>query len=453
MDAMTQATQDQHAIEQAFAGAVLINGDYARHNAGWLSPDVFTDAKLGEFWTKILQGSDPIEVGFAMGISAELLGYQQRVTSHLDVNAYAKSLSRSAYLRFMVMGASDLVRAATAGDENEIDIILTTMKSMDSGVTKSMRSMIEVGESLKNRIRQGDISVAFGTKSVDWATGGAERGTLTILAGRPSMGKSSLAFQWAEHQALNLNLKVGFFALEMKAEQMIARRLCHQVKNVDGNSASWQDVRSKQVSDAELDKLDVLIDEYTAKTDGKLQINDDTHTTTSDILRTQMREKYDVIYIDHLGLLKDQQQRGERYDQLLGRIAMALHELAKNTNAVVFCLAQLNRKVEDRANNRPVMSDLQDSGKLEQNADNIILLFRASYYDPNKAQDVDPMELILGKYRDGSRSSNCWVGFDLRAQTFVSMWQEDIDAMIEDGLEQANMDLPTGGKEPDDIPF
>lgn len=447
MDAMTQATQEQHEIEQAFAGAVLINGDYARAHVGWLSPDVFTDTLIASWWGRVIQGGNPLEVGYELKMGGDLIGWQQRVTTHLDVDHYAKALSRSAYLRFCVMGAGDLVRAAQRGDENEIDIILETMKSMDSGVTRAMRSPLEIGASLKRRIEQGDISIPYGIQSLDWATGGSERGTFTILAGRTSMGKSSLAFQWAEHQALVLGLKVGFFALEMSAEQMFARRLCHKIVNLDGDVASWQDVRNKFTSQEEQDRLFDLIDEYTASIEGKLFVNDETNTTTADVLRTQMREKFDVLYVDHIGIFKDRHVKGERYDQYLGRMALALHEIAKNTNASVFGLAQLNREVEKRSGNKPVLADLQDSGKLEQNSDGVILMFRQSYYDKSKQKDVDPMELILGKYRDGARANSCYVGFNLREQHFISMWAEDLEETIEEGLKEAN------GAQQADIPF
>ena len=426
-------------------------GDYARHHVSWLSPDVFTDDRLGEFWRKVKNGGEPVEVGFELGLSGELIGYSQRVISVNKVEAYAKSLTRKSYLRYMVMGAGDVVKAAMKGDTNEIEILLTTMANMNSGVSVSMRSATEIAESLNRRINKGDISVPFGIDSLDWATAGTERGTFTVLAGRTSMGKSSLAFQWAEHQALKLGLKVAFFALEMSGEQMFARRNCYKVKNLDGNPASWQDVRAELIDDEQKALLNEHNLEYARKIQGKLFINDDTSTTTADILRTQMKEKFDVIYIDHIGLLKDMKARGERHDQLLGRVTMSLHELAKNTESVVFGLAQLNRKTEDRASNRPTMSDLRDSGKIEENADNIILLFRESYYDPDKQKDIDPMELILGKYRDGSRSSNCYVGFDMRGQKFSSMYDYDLEKAGEEKTKQAQQG--TLGDGPEDIPF
>ena len=446
-DAMTQVTQEQHKVEQAFAGAVLIGGDYARSNAGWLSPQVFTDPQIAEYWTLVLDGQDPVNAGFETGMSAQLLKWSQTVTSSLDTDKYAKALQRAAFLRFMVMGATDLVRAAQKGDEQEIGVILDTMKGMDSGVSKSMRESDDVADSLKHRISLGNISVPFGIQSMDYATGGLERGTLTILGARTSMGKSSIAFQWAEYQALTLGLKVGFFALEMSAEQMYARRVCHKIMNVSGVPASWQDVRSGQISDVERERLYTLVDEYAALVKGKLFVSDATNVTTDDMLRTQMRERYDVIYVDTMELLKDRPRKGERHDQMLGRISMGLHELAKNTKAVVIALVQLKRAVADRENKRPRMDDIQDSTKVESNADNILLLDRPSYWDGSVAEVPDPMEIIMAKYRDGARSMTAWVGFDLPGQKFVSIERPLLDDVATDKMQQATLE------DKNDVPF
>ena len=369
----------------------------------------------------------------------------------------SKSLNRKSYLRFVTMGAGDLVRAAAKGDEGEIGAILDAMKHMDSGVSKSMRDPLDVADALIARLEKGNISVLFGIDSLDRVLGGAERGTFTILAGRTSMGKSSLAFDWAEYQALELGLRVGFFALEMTAEQMMARRVCHMVLNLDGEPASWQDVRNDLLPTTEKARLYTFIREYAQKIAGKLFINDDTNTTTSDILRTQMREKYDILYVDHIGILKDPQGRGERHDMYLGRMALSLHELAKNTNAIVVGIAQLNRETEKRGNKEPMLSDLQDSGKLEQNADNVLLMWRESYYDKSIQHAVDPMKIIVGKYRDGSRSNFAWIGFNLREQRFVSMTQEEIDKLSTDRMEDAHegKEMVQGQlpQQPEDIPF
>lgn len=430
--ALTEVTLQQHEIEKTLVGLILIDGENARKQIGWLSPDTFTDETLKEFWSTVRDGNDAGETAIHQGIFTEVTKYLNNAPNIAHISSYANTLQKKAYERDVIIGCQDMVKAVQSGNVREVDLILEVMRGMNNSSGLKMRQADEISASLNDRIDQGDISVPFGIASVDYATAGTESGTLTILAGRPSMGKSSLAFQWAEHQALNLELKVGFFALEMSAEQMFARRCCHLI------GKSWQDVRSGQITDEEKAELQGHVTRYGKTLKGKMFVNDDTSTTSTDIIRTQQREQFDVIYIDHIGLLKDRRIRGERTDQLLGRMTMALHELAKDYMCVVIGLAQLNRKVEDRTNNRPTMSDLRDSGKIEENADNIILLFRESYYDRSIQHAIDPMELILGKFRDGARSANCWVGFDLVGQRFVSMTQQEINDMSEEKMEEAN---------------
>jgi replicative DNA helicase len=262
---------------------------------------------------------------------------------------------------------------------------------------------------------------------------------MTVWAARTSMGKSALALHFAESQALDQDLRVAFFALEMSAEQLMARRNCHKVKNLQGLSASWQDVRSKNISQSERLALYELVRSYATRIKGKLDIYDATHFTSRDIERIQRKLRYDVIYIDHGGLLKDKPRRGERWDQLIGRFTLNLHELAKNTYCVVNLVWQLNRETGSRAGNRPSLTDLRDSGKIEENADNVVLLHRESYWGNTQAQAIDPMELILAKFRDGARAFSCYVGFDLAAQKFVTMKAEDMEQVAEDRMEQSSL--------------
>jgi replicative DNA helicase len=195
------------------------------------------------------------------------------------------------------------------------------------------------------------------------------------------------------------------------------------------------EVRSENVSVTQREQLKGYVIDYAEEIDGYLYVNDSTHTTSTDIIRTQLREKFDVIMIDHLTLLKDKPWRGERHDQKLGRISMAMHELAKNTNCVVLLLAQLNRNLEQRQDKRPTMADLRDSGELEQNADNVALIYGEWYYDP-QADNIT--EINFGKYRDGVKDRTAYVKFNKSDQQFDSVTQKELDEMSEEEMEQAH---------------
>lgn len=451
-DLFTSVSQKQAEIEKSFIGCLVIAPDYVKEECKWLDPSLFANEKLGRLWAGVLDGDEVMEVASRLDLTSEVFGYMNKTGAFQQAGQYANAIAEKNFYRQVTIGTQDLVRAIQKQDKSEIEAIVEAMGNLQDGKSSAMRRATDIGESLINRINQGDITVPFGIKSMDWATGGAEKGTCTILAGRTSMGKTALAIETAEHQVLEQGKKVGFFALEMSAEQLAARRTCHKVKNLQGFPASWQDVRSENIDENNKLALFELIRAYVDRIDGKLCIQDATNVTTQDIIRIQSREKFDVIYVDHLGLLKDQPRKGERHDMLLGRMVMALHELAKNTGCVVIVLHQLNREVGSRAGNRPTLTDLQDSGKIEQNADNVLLLHRDSYWDASLAQDIDPMEVIIAKYRDGSRSARCYVGYDLRAQKFVAMWAEDIEKLADDKMESA-YEQGEFGDEPDDIPF
>ena len=437
-------SQEQVEAEQAFAGAVLINGEFARQEVGWLDPDILMSPEIKDFWTRVRQGEDPLEVSFDLKIPAELLKWQGRVTSHLHIVKYANALVKKNYLRESILGAEMIVQHAQTGNEDGIQQVIARMATKNAGGTIKMRTPLEVALSLNKRIEKGNISIPWGIESLDIATRGKERGTLTVLAGRPSMGKSSLAFQCNEYQALVEHLKVGVFAVEMSGEQMFARRNCYKIDRM------WMDVRAGLISKSDEESLKKYVHEYAEELEGYMYINDSTSTTSMDIVRTQLKENFDVIMIDHLGLLDDRRWKGERHDQFLGRITRTLHSLAKNTNCVILLLAQLNRRVEERADKRPTMSDLRDSGEIEQNADNVGLMYGEWYYD-RQADNVT--EVNFGKFRDGLMHNTAYVKFEKARQNFISLSQREIDDLSTEAMEAA-----ANGEEPDDnlqldIPF
>lgn len=452
VELLTEVGLESKELEQSLIGCLVIAQEHVMAECGWLDATCFSDQTLGKLWREVQDGGEVMQVAGRLNITAEVFGYMNRVPNFSQAKQFANAIAEKNYYRQLTLGAQDLVRAIAKRDKTEIEMIIDAMEGMEDGQVSIARDADEVAESLINRISQGDISIPFGIQSVDYATGGAEVGTCTIMAGRTSMGKSALAMEFAEQQALEQGKRVAFFALEMSAEQLVARRNCHKVKNKAGFPASWQDVRSGNVDESNKLALFELVKSYLQRTKGKLDIIDKTNITVMDIVRMQAKARWDVIYVDHLGLLKDRARTGERHDQLRGRQVMTLHELAKDTKCVVICLHQLNREVGNRAGNKPTLTDLRDSGQIEENADNVFLLHRDSYWDASLANDVDPMEILIAKYRDGARASNCFVGFQLAEQKFVSMWAEDINKMAEQKMETA-AEQGVLLDEPSDIPF
>lgn len=436
-------TNEQTQIEKMFIGAVLIDGDNARLNAGWLEDDAILTPKYREFWRRVRDGNDPIEVAAVMSLE-EIYQYINLVPTVQKVGEIAGALQSKSFLRLAVEDAKEIVRYAGDSDEEMILAVANRLANRSSGRGSELRDPYDIAASLKKRILSGNLSIPFYISSLDRSTGGSERGTLTIIAARPSMGKSSLMWQICEEQAINGYLVV-FYALEMSAEQMYARRVCYKI------GKTWLDVRNGNYTPEEEKDLLKYIDGYAEMlAEVGMKVSDSTSTTSADIIRNQLKYRFDVNAVDHGGLMKDRKLGDERHDQFIGRQSEGLHSLAKNTQSVVYLLWQLNRKVEDRADKRPTMADLRDSGHLEQNADNVGLLYGNWYYDPEDTENIT--EIFWSKYRDGTKDSMSFVEYDMRSQQFKSVDKKDIDTYSAENMEairEQQMKMNDVG----DIPF
>lgn len=231
-----------------------------------------------------------------------------------------------------------------------------------------------------------------GLTDLDKAIDGLQNSNLIILAARPSMGKTALALNISSWIAKN-NRAVGFFSLEMKADQLIHRMVCSasRVKSEKIKTAHVNDSEYDQILTAmtEVNKYPIVIDDT-----GSLKINE---------IRARarrMKSKFDIklLVIDYIGLISGS-SRAENRQNEISDISRKLKTLAKELNIPILCLAQLSRKVEERAGHRPLMSDLRESGQIEADADIVMLLLRREYYDPT--DKPGQAELIIGKNRHG----------------------------------------------------
>lgn len=440
-DLHSVVSQEQVEAERMLIGSV-IRDPKSLNKVGWLTEDAFMVPAHKQFWNRFLNGEDGLQITFSMPEMTDAISWSNDAL-FARAGDYAQALFDKDQMRMALIAAEEIVKASREGDKNAVQAIAQSLASTQGGGDTGMRDPLDIGVSLNQRIDQGNISIPWGITSMDTATRGSEKGTLTILAARPSMGKSSLAFQTCETRAIDLGKKVGVWALEMSGEQMVARRTCHKINSM------WMDVRAGNISAIQRADLKKHVTGYTEMlSEYGMGINDSTDTTVADIVRTQLRNRYDVLMIDHLGLLNDKNLRGERHDQKLGRQTRMLHNLAKNTFSVIILVCQLNREVEKRQDKRPNMGDLRDSGELEQNADNVGLIYGPWYYD--KEAD-NTTEIIWGKYRDGVKNSLSLVEFDMADQQFHSVetqkFDEYVDRRAED-VEEAQMALAN-----DDLPF
>jgi replicative DNA helicase len=268
-----------------------------------------------------------------------------------------------------------------------------SLKSMDTLVQSTMDKLHEISNK-----KGGLIGASTGFKDLDSKTLGFQKGDLIIVAGRPSMGKTSFAMNIAENVLLNRDEKgaVLIFSLEMPGESLTTRMLSGMSR------LNQQKVRSGMLKDNELKSL---LQEGERLKNLPLWIDDSSLLTPMELrakarrLARQEEDGLSLIVIDYLQLMQLPTSAENRVNQI-SEISRALKSLAKELNVPVVALSQLNRAVEQRPNRRPVMSDLRDSGAIEQDADVILFLYREKAYD--RETDVgDKAEVLIGKQRNG----------------------------------------------------
>jgi replicative DNA helicase len=301
-----------------------------------------------------------------------------------NIRRYAEIVRERAILRQLV----------TAGDE----IAESGMKHQAGFVhiNPLLTEVVERIQELHDRDNPTDITgVPTGYTDLDQKTSGLQGGDLIIVAGRPSMGKTAFALNVAEHVAVNAGLPVGVFSMEMGGSQL-AMRMLASIGRLDSSR-----VRTGRLNDEEWGRLAFAL--------GKLHeapiYIDETGGINPIDLRARARRlhrqcgKLGLIVIDYLQLMVGARQSDNRANEV-SEISRSLKALAKELEVPVIALSQLSRKVEERQDKRPMMSDLRESGAIEQDADVILMMYREEYYKPD-TQEKGVAEVIIGKQRNG----------------------------------------------------
>lgn len=266
---------------------------------------------------------------------------------------------------------------------------------------------------LRDRVKNPNriTGLETGLRDIDMITGGLQKSDLIISAGRPSMGKTALALNIAQNvskqnkterdvdgtiKELKQGKKVVVFSLEMSTEQLIERMVC-----VEAN-ISAEKMRAGQLDREEWNKVGKALDEIKS---WNLEIDDSPSITVGEI-RSKLRKSHaelevDLVVIDYLGLISDGNTKAANKSDIVGEKTRALKQSARELNCPIILLSQLNRGVEQREDKRPMMSDLRDSGAIEQDADVIMMLYRDEYYN-SESPAKNIAEVIFTKQRKGS---------------------------------------------------
>lgn len=296
------------------------------------------------------------------------------IPSAANAEFYAKAVRKYKKQRDIIRAAGDIQKVIADNDEpeNQIEQIQQIALGLESDAKSEYFPFSEYAEKVAMEPERETL-IKTGLLNIDELIGGVSPGEIIILAGRPSMGKSALALQFALNMA-KAGLAVVFFTLEMTYQSLIRRAL-----------------KNHEVD--ELKKLDIVIHEAGQTPEKQIAF----------VKTWKQAHKADVVFIDYLQLMTTA-RKAESRNQEITIISRQLKRLAVSERVPVIALSQLNRQVENRATHKPRLSDLRESGSIEQDADIVMLLHREDYYrrseNPNSEQD-GTTELFIAKNRDG----------------------------------------------------
>lgn len=330
------------------------------------------------------------------------------VPTAVNIEHYAQIVKEKALLRGLISAASQILQESfePASEVNELvdrseQLIFEISQYQIEGkfipLKDVIRTSIETIDQLYQR-KEHVTGLATGFKEFDIKTAGFQRSDLIIVAGRPSMGKSAFVSSICEHIGVELKKPIAFFSLEMSKEQLVQRMLCSHAR------VNAQSVRTGYLSHQDWPKLTAAA--------GKLSeapvFIDDSPSLTALELRAKARRlkgqhNIELVVVDYLQLMQGY-GRSENRQQEISEISRSLKALARELRIPVIAVSQLSRAVEARTGNRPQLSDLRESGAIEQDADVVVFLFREEYYHPTE-ENRNKAEAIISKQRNGPTGS------------------------------------------------
>jgi replicative DNA helicase len=407
------------AAEEAVLGSLLLDRDAIIKVAPFLRPEDFYREVHGWVYQAVLdlyarrEPPDPVTLAAELertgrldkvGGYSYLIGLINRTPTAVHIEYYAHIVERTAILRRLISAGGEIA-ALGYTEESEVDQVLDKAEQILFNVSQrtintDFASIEQVLNEYYDRIEAIQhspgtvVGVPTGYHDLDEATGGLQRSDLIILAARPGVGKTSLALGIAHNAALR-GRKVGIFSLEMSREQLVQRLLAVET-GVDSQSLRLGYLTDDEwhlVSDAigRLAQMPIFIDDSAG-----LSI----HEVRSKSRRLQAETGVDLLIIDYLQLMQGTPRRDVNRVQEVSEISRGLKMLARELNVPVLACAQLSRAVESRTNHVPILSDLRESGSLEQDADIVMFIHREEMYNP-ETEKKGIAELHIAKHRNG----------------------------------------------------
>ena len=410
--------QDLEA-ERSVLGAMLLEEQAVSEAMALLQADDFYRPQHGRIYEAMValyernEPLDEVTVSASLQTRGHLEGaggqsYLANLTDSVptaaNVSYYAKIVRSRALTRRLINAATAIAGSGYEG-KGDIDVLLDEAESKIFEVTSSrdQRAFTPLKEIVKESFKQIEklyekkeaiTGVATGYLDLDRMTSGLQPSDLIIIAGRPSMGKTAFALGIAQNAALNNKTHVAVFSLEMAKEQLVMRMLCSEAR-IDS-----QRLRGGMLKDSDWHKLAVAAG---LLTEAPIFIDDTGSISVLEMRakarRLQAEKGLGLIVVDYLQLMRGRSGLEGR-EREISEISRGLKALAKELRVPVVALSQLNRSLEQRQDKRPMLSDLRESGAIEQDADVIGFVYRDDYYNPESDQR-GLAEVIIGKQRNG----------------------------------------------------
>ena len=371
-----------------------------------------------------------------IGGSTYLTQLVEFVPSSSNVNIYARSVREKSILRSMIQTASEIV---SEGQMDQIDVndfldqaekrlFDISQNKKRPGFVSSQELALETIKIIENLAKRKEAitGVPSGFKRLDKMTAGLQSSDLIILAARPGMGKTSFGLNIVLNAAITNGLNVGFFSLEMTKEQLMMRMLSSKSK------INFSKIRTGFLSDNELESIKNCSSSFERS---NIYI-DDTPAINSLELRSRARrlksdKGLDLLIVDYLQLMRGV-TRNDNREREIAEISSALKSLAKELQIPIIAISQLSRQTEARTDKKPQLSDLRESGALEQDADMVLFIHRADAYKRNIEERDGVAEIIIGKQRNGPTGTVTLAFLDSQGvpsfENLAEEYTEDLDS-------------------------
>jgi replicative DNA helicase len=347
-----------------------------------------------------------------VGGTEYLIDLVSQTPSAANIKAWAEIVREKSILRQLIEAGTDIVNNGFVPDGREIKQLLaeaeqSVFKIAEQGA-RAKKSFVAMKDAAKDAYEQiikrfdnqGSLSgLPSGFSELDKMTSGLQNQDLIILAARPAMGKTTLALNIAEYAAMKTKKAVAVYSMEMSSAQL-AQRLLSSIGRINANN-----LRSGELADEDWSRLTSAIKMLT---DTKIFIDDtpalSPHELAFRARRLKREHDLGLIVVDYLQLMQVPGNKENRATEI-SEISRSLKALAKELDIPIIALSQLNRGLESRTDKRPIMSDLRESGGIEQDADIILFIYRDEYYNKENSPDKGLAEIIVSKHRNGETGS------------------------------------------------